>query len=446
MVEQVVKALGRIDILVNVAGILRDRMIFNMTEAEWDAVIAVHLKGTFNTIRAASIHMREQKGGRIISMSSVSALGAPGQPNYAAAKAGIIGLTWSTANAHGEVRRHRNAIMPSGATRMIDSTPRGPRGLRADRQVAERAGRGHRARSRQRGAAGRLSLASDAAANVNGQVFHSFGYGYTLLAQPQAIRRLEGNRRLTPEELARAVPGDARRRPQGAAGHRLRARRSTSGRRRSGRISARRAGFWKSPWEERVSGRPPHLSRQHVSERDGARAPRADAGRARRRRTHPRPLGRRRPRTRATACWPRSTRASCCVRSASISPRTTITSTDLRRHRDLLAESDLVVTMTAEQREIVEHVSRGAPGGRSSPCGSWPARPATSTIRSGRARSAIAPAATRSRAAWASRSIGCSCRPPGVRGEGACPHAASSRCCRRPRWASRRPRSRPSGS
>ena len=72
------KAWGRIDILVNVAGILRDRMIFNMTEAEWDAVIAVHLKGTFNTIRAASVHMREQKGGRIISMSSVSALGAPG--------------------------------------------------------------------------------------------------------------------------------------------------------------------------------------------------------------------------------------------------------------------------------------------------------------------------------------------------------------------------------
>ena len=64
------------------AGILRDRMIFNMTEEEWDAVIAVHLKGTFFCTRAASSHMREQKYGRIISMSSVSALGAPGQPNY----------------------------------------------------------------------------------------------------------------------------------------------------------------------------------------------------------------------------------------------------------------------------------------------------------------------------------------------------------------------------
>ena len=125
MVEQVVDTFGRIDILVNVAGILRDRMIFNMTEAEWDAVIAVHLKGTFNCTRAASVHMREQRSGRIISMSSVSALGAAGQPNYAAAKAGIMGLTWSTANALGRYGVTCNAIMPSGATRMIDSTPRG---------------------------------------------------------------------------------------------------------------------------------------------------------------------------------------------------------------------------------------------------------------------------------------------------------------------------------
>src|SRR5215217_3214610 len=83
MVEQTIREFGRIDILVNVAGILRDRMIFNMTEAEWDAVIAVHLKGTFNCTRAAAIQMREQQGGRIVSMASVSALGSPGQPNYA---------------------------------------------------------------------------------------------------------------------------------------------------------------------------------------------------------------------------------------------------------------------------------------------------------------------------------------------------------------------------
>src|SRR5436190_1371250 len=136
MVEQTVSAFGRVDVLVDVAGILRDRMIFNMTEAEWDAVIAVHLKGTFNCSRAASIHMREQATGRIISMSSVSALGSPGQPNYAAAKAGIIGFTWSTAHALSRYGVTMNAVMPSGATRMIDSTRRARCGSCSPRRSA----------------------------------------------------------------------------------------------------------------------------------------------------------------------------------------------------------------------------------------------------------------------------------------------------------------------
>ncbi|MCI0545928.1 MAG: SDR family oxidoreductase, partial [Candidatus Rokubacteria bacterium] len=205
MVEQVTRAWGRIDILVNVAGILRDRMVFNMTEAEWDVVIAVHLKGTFNTTRAASVSMRQQQGGRIINMSSVSALGAPGQPNYAAAKAGILGLTWSTANALAKYNVTANAILPSGATRMIDSTPRG-------REVFEQMGKwpselaAGTERDPDNVAPLIVFLASDAAAGVNGQAFHSFGYGYTLLAQPQAVRRLDADRRMTPEELARLFP------------------------------------------------------------------------------------------------------------------------------------------------------------------------------------------------------------------------------------------------
>src|SRR6266542_3300425 len=160
MVQQAIDAWGRIDIVVHVAGILRDRMIFNMTEAEWDAVLAVHLDGMFNVVRAASVSMREQKGGRIISMSSVSALGAPGQPNYAAAKDGVT----------------VNAIMPSGATRMIDSTPRG-------RQVFESTGKwpselaAGTDRDPDNVAPIVVYLASDAAANVNGQVFHARGYG-----------------------------------------------------------------------------------------------------------------------------------------------------------------------------------------------------------------------------------------------------------------------------
>jgi len=205
MVEQAVKACGPLDIPVHVAGILRDRMLFNMSEAAWDAVIAVHLKGAFNTCRAASIAMRERKGGRIVIMSSVSALGAPGQPNYAAAKAGILGLTWSTANALAKYGVTTNAIMPSGATRMIDSTPRG-------RAVFEQTGKwpSEQAAGTERDpdnvAPLVVYLASDAAAGVNGQVLHSFGYGYTLLAQPQAVRRLEADRRLTPDELAALFP------------------------------------------------------------------------------------------------------------------------------------------------------------------------------------------------------------------------------------------------
>src|SRR5580658_3722541 len=99
LIESAVDQFGRLDVLVNTAGILRDRMIFNMSEQEWDDVIRVHLKGHYCTIKPASAHMRERKYGRIINFSSNSALGSPGQPNYAAAKAGILGLTYSSANS-----------------------------------------------------------------------------------------------------------------------------------------------------------------------------------------------------------------------------------------------------------------------------------------------------------------------------------------------------------
>jgi NAD(P)-dependent dehydrogenase (short-subunit alcohol dehydrogenase family) len=125
LVNQAIKEFGKLDILVNVAGILRDRMIFNMTIDEWDAVIKVHLRGHFCTMRPATAHMREHKFGRIINFSSNAAQGSPGQPNYAAAKAGILGLTYSTANAMQKYGVTCNAIWPGAATRMTDSIPAG---------------------------------------------------------------------------------------------------------------------------------------------------------------------------------------------------------------------------------------------------------------------------------------------------------------------------------
>jgi len=201
MIDQAVEAFGRIDILVNVAGILRDRMLFNMTEAEWDAVLAVHLKGMFNCTQAASVYMRQQRYGRVISMSSVSALGSAGQPNYGAAKAGILGLTWSTANAMGRYGVTCNAILPSGATRMIDSTPRGKAFFEEHGKWPSEMAVGTE-RDPDNVAPLVVYLASEGAGHVNGQAFNSVGYGYTLLAQPTPVRRLEADRRLTPDEIA----------------------------------------------------------------------------------------------------------------------------------------------------------------------------------------------------------------------------------------------------
>lgn len=126
IVDRAVDEFGRLDVLVNVAGILRDRMIFNMSEEEWDAVINVHLKGTFNTCRHASAHWRGAPGTgrRIINFISAAGLyGIAGQPNYSAAKAGIVGLTFSCANALYKYGITANAVAPAAATRMGQTVP-----------------------------------------------------------------------------------------------------------------------------------------------------------------------------------------------------------------------------------------------------------------------------------------------------------------------------------
>src|SRR5712692_7352101 len=124
IVQTAIDSFGRIDIIVNNAGILRDRMIFNMTEEEWDAVINTHLKGTFAVTRAAAVFMREQRSGRVINMTSTSGLvGNVGQANYAAAKLGIVGLTKVTALDMARYNVTANCISPFAWTRMIGTFP-----------------------------------------------------------------------------------------------------------------------------------------------------------------------------------------------------------------------------------------------------------------------------------------------------------------------------------
>lgn len=112
MVEGVAEQFGRLDILVNNAGILRDNLLFRMSEDDWDAVMNVHLKGAFNCTQAAQAMMVRQKWGRIISLSSISALGNRGQANYATAKAGLQGFTRTLAIELGPFGITANAVAP----------------------------------------------------------------------------------------------------------------------------------------------------------------------------------------------------------------------------------------------------------------------------------------------------------------------------------------------
>ena len=125
IVDQVIEKFGTLDILVNNAGANQDRVIWKMTETMWDEVIATDLKGVFNYIRAAAPIFREKKSGRIITISSINALrGKFGQSNYAAAKAGVIGLSKSVAKEMGRANVTVNVVCPGLiATKMIQSMP-----------------------------------------------------------------------------------------------------------------------------------------------------------------------------------------------------------------------------------------------------------------------------------------------------------------------------------
>jgi NAD(P)-dependent dehydrogenase (short-subunit alcohol dehydrogenase family) len=187
LIRQAIDTFGRLDILVNVAGILRDRMVFNMTEEEWDAVVRVHMKGTFNTVRHASSYWRSERNAdaqnRIINFTSGSGLhGAPGQPNYAAAKMGIVGFTYSCANALGRYGVTANAIGPAAATRMTSSIPDERRSSALDEENQEM--------SPDNVAPAVAYLASTRSAWCTGQVIQARGYTIGLYNIPAIIREI----------------------------------------------------------------------------------------------------------------------------------------------------------------------------------------------------------------------------------------------------------------
>ncbi|WP_432185770.1 3-oxoacyl-ACP reductase [Streptomyces sp. Tue6028] len=189
LVELAVTEFGKLDVLVNNAGILRDRMVFSMSEDEWDSVIRVHLKGHFNTTRFASAHWRARSKeaggpvyGRIVNTSSEAFLaGSAGQPNYAAAKGGIVGLTTSSALALAKYGVTANVICPRARTRMTEDVFAGfaepDEGLDplAPEHVAPLVG----------------YLAAPAAGHVNGQLIVVHGGMVAIVERPRVAAKFD---------------------------------------------------------------------------------------------------------------------------------------------------------------------------------------------------------------------------------------------------------------
>jgi NAD(P)-dependent dehydrogenase (short-subunit alcohol dehydrogenase family) len=201
IVKTAVDAFGRVDVVVNNAGILRDRMIFNMSEEEWDAVINTHLKGTFAVTRAAAPLMREQKSGRFINMTSTSGLvGNVGQANYAAAKLGIVGLTKVTALDMARYNVTANCISPFAWTRMIGTIPTETEAQKARVEKIKKMSPAHIAPVA-------AFLASDHAKDVTGQVFGVRGKEIMLFGHMRPVMRIHHEGGWTPERIAEMFPG-----------------------------------------------------------------------------------------------------------------------------------------------------------------------------------------------------------------------------------------------
>jgi NAD(P)-dependent dehydrogenase (short-subunit alcohol dehydrogenase family) len=218
LIKEAIDSWGTIDILVNNAGINGDRMVWNMSEEEWDAVVDVILKGSFGCTKFAAAHMREKRRGRIINMTSGAGVdGNAGQPNYSAAKGGIVGFTKSCALALGRYGITVNALSPQADTRMWQAVkPERAREMGVARGLVTKeeaaAISDEEVTERIFGAPEDITpivvyLASDLAGNINGQIFFASGGRISLYGAPTQIKTIYKKGSWTFEELASVMPG-----------------------------------------------------------------------------------------------------------------------------------------------------------------------------------------------------------------------------------------------
>ncbi len=210
IVQTAIDNYGKVDILVHLAGILRDRMIFNMTEDEWDAVLQVHLYGAFNMVRNVVPHMIEQRYGRIVIFSSGSGLGAAGQSNYAAAKEGQVGFARALAR---ELAPHGitvNAVYPGGNTRMADAIPEASKERYRQMAKAEAESKGlpyvelpESAGDPGNNAPKAAYLCTEAAGNITGQVIGVSGWPMQLYSARHVVASINKDGPWTLDELDR---------------------------------------------------------------------------------------------------------------------------------------------------------------------------------------------------------------------------------------------------